>query len=127
MDRILGGWSDKLYALMRIVFGALFAFHGAQKLFGAFGGEAQSLLSLMGIGGVVELVGGILVALGVRASWAAFVCSGQMAVAYFLFHLPRGWLPIANGGELAALYAWAFLYIASRGSGVWSVDGARRS
>ncbi len=127
MDRILGGWSDKLYALMRIVFGALFAFHGAQKLFGAFGGEAQPLLSLMGIGGMVELVGGILVALGLRASWAAFVCSGQMAVAYFLFHLPRGWLPIANGGELAALYAWAFLYIASRGSGVWSVDGARRS
>lgn len=127
MDRILGGWSDKLYALMRIVFGALFAFHGAQKLFGAFGGETQPWLSLMGIGGVVELVGGILVALGLRASWAAFVCSGQMAVAYFMFHLPRGWLPIVNGGELAALYSWAFLYIASRGSGVWSVDGARRS
>jgi putative oxidoreductase len=131
MEKVLGRFSHVIYAAMRIVAGLLFACHGAQKLFGVLGGfggtegATAPTFSLLWIGGVVELVGGLLVAIGFRASWAAFVCSGQMAVAYFMFHQPKGALPIQNGGELAALYAFVFLYIAARGSGALSVDGGK--
>jgi len=126
MERYLRPWGEVIYGLMRIVTGALFAMHGAQKLFGVLGGDAVPLASLLGAAAVIELVGGGLIAIGLGASWAAFVCSGEMAVAYFMFHQSRGPLPIMNGGELAALYAWVFLFIASRGSGRLSVDAARR-
>lgn len=124
MDRWLGRHADRVYPLFRFVTGALFAFHGAQKLFGAFGGKVASEPLLLSAG-IIELAGGILIAVGLLASWAAFVASGEMAVAYFLVHWPRGPWPILNGGELAALYCFAFLYVATRGAGRFSADAAR--
>jgi putative oxidoreductase len=111
------------YAAFRIVTGFLFAFHGAQKLFGAFGGQAQPLASMPGAAGVIELVCGVLVMVGVLTGFAAFLASGEMAAAYFLAHAPKGLWPIQNGGELAALYCFAFLFIAARGAGMWSLGG----
>ena len=101
----------------------LFACHGAQKLFGVLGGQQAPLMSQFGLAGVIELVGGLMIAVGFFASLAAFVASGEMAVAYFQAHAPRGLWPIQNGGELAVLYCFLFLYIATRGNGVWSVGG----
>ncbi len=126
MQKRLGGYTDVIYSLMRIVVGFLFLCHGAQKLFGMFGGQAQPLASLLGLAGLIETVGGLLVMLGLFTGWAAFICSGQMAVAYFMKHAPAGLLPISNGGELAALYSWVFLYIASRSPGSWSLDRLRK-
>jgi putative oxidoreductase len=117
--------SEPLYAVFRIVFGLLFAFHGAQKLFGMFGGRAVQIGTQPWIAGVIELVGGILIAIGLLAGLAAFIASGEMAAAYFLAHAPRATWPIQNQGELAALYCFAFLYIAARGAGMLSIDGAR--
>lgn len=82
---------------------------------------------MMGLAGIIEFVGGLMIALGLFASWAAFIASGQMAVAFFMAHLPQGWNPLLNQGELALLYCFLFLYIASRGAGIWSVDGARHT
>jgi len=129
MHRILGGYAEPLSALLRIVAGFLFACHGAQKLFGVFGGvsgqgDTVPVLSQLGLAGLIELVGGTLVAVGLLGSSAAFLASGEMAVAYFTAHQPRGLLPIQNGGELAALYAFIFLYVAARGSCRWSVANA---
>jgi putative oxidoreductase len=76
-------------------------------------------------GAGIELVGGLLVMFGLFTRWAAFICSGQMAVAYLMFHQGQGWLPIQNRGELAALYSWIFLLIAARGAAAWGVDSAR--
>jgi putative oxidoreductase len=112
------------YAILRIAAGLLFAFHGAQKLFGMFDGTARPLVSLMGLAGIIEFLGGILVIIGLLAGLVAFVASGQMAFAYFLAHAPRGGWPIQNDGELAALFCFVFLFIAARGSGIWSVDAA---
>ena len=130
MERWLGKYSDVLYAVMRIVVGVLFACHGAQKLFGAFGAEKASA-PLMVLAGVIEFFGGALIALGLWTGWAAFISSGQMAVAYFKSHAPDGPLPILNRGELACVYCFLFLYISSRGSGRMSVDslirGARKA
>ena len=103
------------YQAMRIVFGVLFAFHGAQKLLGVFGGQQVSLASQLGAAGIIELVGGLLVAAGIAVTPVAFLCSGEMAFAYFRAHFPRGVVPIQNGGELAVLYCFAFLYISTRG------------
>jgi putative oxidoreductase len=114
------------YAVFRFVTGFLFVFHGAQKLFGAFGKEAATD-ALRLTAGVIELVGGSLVALGLFAAPAAFLASGTMAVAYFKSHFTLAELwPIENRGELAALYCFAFLFIAARGSGAWSLDALRR-
>ena len=118
--------SEPVYAAFRIVAGAMFAFHGAQKLLGVYGGQVQPIGSMLWIAGVIELVGGILIAVGFLAGLAAFVASGEMAVAYFRAHAPRGTWPIENQGELAVLYCFAFLYIAARGAGWLSIDGARR-
>ena len=125
MDRVLGRYSEHAYALLRIVAGFLFSLHGAQKLLGAFGGNRVDLLSKMGLAGTVELVGGLLILAGLFTSWAAFLSSGQMAVAYFQVHAPKGFWPIENRGELAALYAFLFLYMATKGNGVWSVGSSR--
>ena len=110
------------YAAMRIVTGFLFLFHGLQKLFGMFGGRAAELTSLRGVAGVIELVGGTLVMIGAFTSPVAFICSGQMAFAYFISHHPQSAWPIMNRGELAALYCFVFLYIAARGAGPLSLD-----
>jgi putative oxidoreductase len=106
---------------MRIIAGALFACHGAQKLFGVLGGQKQEA-ALMIAAGVIEFVAGILIAIGLFGSCVAFIASGEMAVAYFKQHAPGGFWPIVNRGELTVLYCFLFLYIASRGSGRFSVD-----
>ena len=124
MRRLLGPHVDRIYAIFRIVFGFLFLCHGAQKLFGAFGGEKVAIASLMGLAGIIEFFGGLLVMIGLLSRWAAFIASGMMAVAYFMAHFPKGVLPIMNGGDAAVLYCFAFLYIAARGAGPWSVAAA---
>ena len=112
-----------VYALMRGVFGFLFVFHGLQKMFGLFGGRTADLISLRGLAGAIEIVAGTMIMIGFLTRPAAFVASGQMAFAYFLSHFqPSAFWPIQNRGELAVLYCFAFLYIASRGAGPLSVD-----
>ena len=109
-------------SLMRAVAGFLFLQHGAQKLFGALGGEAVELATLRGLAGVLEFFGGLLILLGLFTRPVAFLLSGMMAVAYFMVHAPRGFWPIQNGGELAALYSFVFLFLAAMGGGDWSLD-----
>ena len=118
--------SEPIYAIFRIVFGALFAVHGAQKVLGVLGGQTMPVGSMPWIAGVIELVGGLMIAIGLLAGLAAFIASGEMAAAYFMAHAPKSAWPHANGGELAVLYCFAFLYIAARGAGMLSVDGAAR-
>ena len=127
MEKILGKNSAHIYALLRIVVGFMMALHGTQKLFGfpPSGRPAAPLSNLILSAGIIEFACGLLIMIGFLAGWAAFLASGTMAVAYFMAHQPNGPLPIQNGGELAALYCWVFLYIASQGSGVWSVDALR--
>ena len=127
MERWLGTYTPYLYALMRIVLGVLFACHGAQKLFGVLGGTTGDLLSLRGLAGIIECVGGLLIAVGFLTSYAAFLASGEMAVAYCMSHVPRGFWPIQNNGELAVMYCFIFFYIASRGVGAWGIDKARNT
>jgi putative oxidoreductase len=116
----LNRYSDHLYSLMRLMAGLLFACHGAQKLFGALGGPQMLHVPLMLAAGIIEFFAGLLIALGVFTSIAALIASGEMAVAYFLSHAPHGYWPIRNHGELAVLFCFVFLYIASRGDGTWS-------
>ena len=112
-----------VYALMRAVFGFLFVFHGLQKMFGLFGGRTAVLISLRGLAGVIEIAAGTMIMIGFLTRPAALVASGQMAFAYFLSHFqPSAFWPIQNRGELAVLYCFAVLYIASRGPGPLSVD-----
>jgi putative oxidoreductase len=126
MERVLGRFAPQLYAIMRIAVGLLFACHGAQKLFGVLGGQQVTLASQSGLAGVIELVGGVMIAIGFLTGTVAFIASGEMAFAYFLAHMPRGGQPIQNGGELAVLYCFVFLYIAARGAGIWGVDKRTR-
>lgn len=121
MEKWLGKYSSFFYALLRFVAGLLFACHGAQKLFGVLGGQKQEA-TLMIAAGVIEFVGGILIAVGLLAGYVAFIAAGQMAVAFFMQHFPKAIWPIQNGGELAVLYCFIFLYIASVGSGILSID-----
>jgi putative oxidoreductase len=116
--------SPVTYAFMRIVFGFLWLFHGLQK-FGVLGGDPLDPLSLRGVAGLIEVVAGSLILVGLFTRPAAFLASGQMAAAYFIAHAPRGPWPIQNGGEPAVLFCFAFLYIASRGAGRWSLDARR--
>jgi len=119
-------YADHAYALLRIVAGALFLFHGAQKLFGAFGAAQPPFGSQLWFAGIIELVGGLLIMLGLGARIAAFVASGEMAVAYFQAHwklqMDNQFFPIVNQGELAVLYCFLFLYIALKGAGRWSLN-----
>ena len=126
MERVLGRFAPQLYAIMRVVVGLLFACHGAQKLFGVLGGQQVTLASQFGLAGVIELVGGVMIAIGFLTGTVAFIASGEMAFAYFTAHMPRGGLPIQNGGELSVLYCFVFLYIAARGAGIWGVDKRTR-
>jgi putative oxidoreductase len=120
-------YAPTTYALFRIVFGFLFLCNGLQKTMGMFGGQVPPLMSMQGAAGVIETVGGLLIMIGFLTRYAAFISSGEMAVAYFMIHQPMGPLPIVNNGQLSVLFCFAFLYIASRGAGNLSVDGAMGS
>jgi len=129
MERFLGKYEPYLYALMRIIAGFLIFWHGSQKLLGfppqqkSPGSAPQGLSPIMAVAGTIELFGGILIMIGLFTGFAAFLASGLLAVAYFMAHFSmQAFLPIQNRGELAVLYSFVFLYIASRGSGIWSVD-----
>jgi putative oxidoreductase len=125
--RFLTRFSEPLFAVLRVVAGLMFACHGAQKLFGSFGGQVMTGEPLMLAAGIIEFVGGLMIALGFFGDVAAFLASGEMAVAYFKAHAPQGALPIENKGELAVLYCFLFLFIAARGTGTYSLDrGFRR-
>ena len=122
-------WAPYVLSVLRLVIGFLFAAHGAQKLLG-FPVPMQTgtvpLLSFMGLAGALELVGGLLVMVGLFTRPAAFILSGQMAVAYFMAHAPHGFWPLLNKGELAVLYCFTFLYLSVAGGGEWSLDRIRR-
>jgi putative oxidoreductase len=117
-------FTEALYALFRIVFGLMFFSHGAQKVLGWFGGQKMDA-PLPLVAGWIELVTGLLILIGLFTGVAAFIASGEMAVAYWMVHAKTHWWPVVNHGEAAVLYCFAFLYIAARGSGIWSVDALR--
>ena len=123
MERFLGRFEPYIYAILRIIAGFLLFWHGSMKLLG-FPPPKQpiALDGLMATSGVIELVGGLMIILGLFAGFAAFIASGELAVAYFMAHAPQGFFPILNGGELAVIYCFVLLYIASRGSGLLSID-----
>lgn len=128
MTSWMGRYSAQTYALMRIVTGFLFLWHGAQKLFSVPMPPPMQLPPfVVAVAGPIELFGGFLVMIGLFTSWAAFLCSGLMAFAYWMAHGTQALLPIQNMGELAALYCFVFLYLSAQGSGIWSVDAARKS
>jgi len=116
-----GRFSDIPYGVMRVVLGALFACHGAQKLFGVLGGQIATGAQLK-VAGAIELAGGILIALGFLTRLAAFLASGEMAFAYFMKHAPSGFWPIQNKGELAVVYCLVFLFVATYGAGRYGLD-----
>lgn len=116
-------WAPRMLSVLRIVTALLFMQHGSQKLFGFPGdGSTVNLMSLMGLAGVLELFGGLLVLLGLFTRPVAFILAGQMAVAYFMVHAPQGFWPLLNRGEPAALFCFIFLYLCTAGGGTWSVD-----
>ena len=125
MEKLLANYAPHAYAILRIVVGLLFLCHGLQKVFGLFGGTSVPLLSLLGVAGIAEIIGGALITLGFFTGNVAFILSGEMAVAYFMGHFPAGFWPIQNQGEPAVLFCFIFLYMATRGSGMWSLDAAR--
>jgi len=119
-------YGAQTYALMRIVVGFLFLWHGSQKVLGFPVGMPDGVPAfIIWVAGPIELLGGILVMIGFQTRWAAFLASGTMAAAYWIGHGMKALLPMQNGGELAALYCFVFLFIAAHGSGIWSVDGPR--
>ncbi|MDA9347745.1 DoxX family protein [Porticoccaceae bacterium] len=122
LDNLLDGREEQAYALLRIVTGFLFIWHGTQKLFNFPAEFPYPLNPLMYSAGAIEMIGGVLVMIGLFTRPTAFICSGTMAAAYWMAHGMNSLFPIINRGELAALFCFAFLYIAVRGAGIWSVD-----
>ena len=119
---------DKLYAVLRIVAGFLFLWHGSQKLFGWPGGAPDGAPALVVyVAGPIELIGGLLLVVGLLVRPVAFLCSGLMAAAYWMAHGTQALLPIMNHGELAMLYCFLFLFVASEGAGIWSLDARGES
>lgn len=121
-------WGPILLSVLRIVTGLLFIEHGTQKLLGfpASPMPPPELLSMPGIAGILELVGGFLIIIGLLTRPVAFVLAGQMAVAYWMFHFPKGPFPALNMGDAAILFCFIFLYISAAGPGPWSVDAMSR-
>lgn len=123
MAGFMVSYADQTYALMRIVLGLLFVCHGSSKLLGfPVPPPAEAPAFVIYVAGSLELVGGALIAIGLQTRWAAFLCSGLMAAAYWMAHGTKALFPVQNGGELAVVYCFTFLYIAARGAGIWSVD-----
>jgi putative oxidoreductase len=120
----LASWAPQLLSVLRIITGLLFLEHGTQKLLGFPPSEhaAPALLSLIGIQGVLELVGGFLILIGLFTRPVAFILAGDMAVAYFMAHAPKSFFPTLNGGQLAILFCFVFLYLVFSGGGPWSAD-----
>jgi putative oxidoreductase len=121
-------WAPRVLAILRIIAALIFMEHGTQKLFGFPPSDRPQpeLFSLLGLAGVLEFFGGILLVLGLFTRPVAFILSGQMAVAYWMAHAPQSFFPILNGGDAAILYCFVFLYLAVAGGGAWSLDNARR-
>ena len=126
MNGRMARYTEIAFGLMRFVAGALFACHGAQKLFGLFGGKVMTGSTMIMAAAVIEFIGGILIAIGFLTRAAAFIASGEMAVAYFKAHAPGGFWPIQNKGEAAVFYCFLFLFIAAHGAGRYSVDAVLR-
>ena len=122
-------WAPRLLSVLRIMTALLFMEHGTMKLlnFPASDNPGPALFSLIGFAGMLELVGGLLLVLGLFTRPVAFILSGQMAVAYFMAHAPHSFFPAVNKGEGAILFCFVFLYLAAAGAGPWSVDAARKS
>lgn len=127
MESTLQAWQPRILSILRLVTGFLFMQHGGQKMLGypAAQQSPYELFSMIGVAGVLEVVGGFLILIGLFTRPTAFLLSGFMAVAYFMAHAPQGFWPMLNGGELAALYSFIFLYLFSAGGGEWSVDHMR--
>ena len=116
-------FNSQAYALLRIVAGFLFLWHGSQKLFDFPGGMPAGVPAFITyVAGPIELIGGLLVMIGLYTRWAAFLASGLMAFAYWMAHGMKALLPLQNNGELAALYCFVFLFISTQGGGIWSID-----
>ena len=129
IETALSPWRPHLLSVLRIMSGLLILQHGTAKLlkFPVVPSMANvSMSSMGGIAGIFELVGGILLVIGLFTRPAAFILSGMTAVAYFMVHAPKNFYPILNGGELAALYCFVFLYLAAAGGGPWSADAMFR-
>src|SRR5437016_12304651 len=125
----LNRFADPFYCLTRLIVGLMFACHGGQLVLGMFGGMRGSDAMMMQVGGWVQLVGGFMIAFGFLTRLAAFIASGEMAVAYFMIHVASAptpaakFFPILNHGELAVFYCWFFFFIVFYGAGRWSIDG----
>ncbi|MBI2565033.1 DoxX family protein [Candidatus Woesearchaeota archaeon] len=122
MNELLEKSEEYLYFVFRVFVGLLFAQHGAQKLLGWFGGKAMPLISMMGVAGIIELVGGLLLTLGLLTRFTALVTAVEMLAAYFMAHAPNGLAPIMNKGELALLYFASFLVLSAHGAKKWGLD-----
>jgi putative oxidoreductase len=127
-DLTIKVWTPRILGILRIIIGFLFLQHGTAKLLGLphvamFDG--LQLFSLIGLAGILELVGGLLIMVGLLTRITAFILSGEMAFAYFMAHAPHGFLPILNNGELAVVYCFVFLYLSFAGAGAYSIDAAR--
>jgi len=123
-------WSPRVLSILRIVTAFLFMLHGTAKLFHVphqpqF--DNLELMSLLGLQGILEAGGGLLLLIGLFTRPVAFILCGDMAVAYFMAHQPKGWLPILNGGDLAVLFCFVFLYLWAAGPGQWSIDAGLRT
>ena len=121
-------YADKALGLLRIVAALLFLLHGTSKLFGfpPFSmGTLPEAGTLLWFGAILEALGGLLLLVGLLSRFVAFILSGEMAVAYWMFHAPQSTFPSENGGDAAILFCFIFLYIAAAGPGAWSIDGSR--
>jgi putative oxidoreductase len=129
MDETLAAWKPQALSIFRIIAGLMIIEHGMAKLIGfpavAAFADLQPM-SLLGAAGFIELIGGALLILGLWTQPAAFILSGEMAVGYFMMHAPKDFFPLINGGTLAIMYCFSFLYLATAGAGPWSVDAAMK-
>lgn len=129
MEPMSDMWRSRMLSVLRIVAAFVFMLHGTQKLFAfptAEPSQPVALMSLFGLAGILELVGGLLLLIGLFTRPVAFILAGEMAVAYFMVHFPQSFWPVLNQGEPAVLYCFIFLYLFAAGAGVWSVDAMMR-